>query len=73
MSWLKLTSQNKVTLPNGRIFYAKYKRVKRSLLPDNVTKKRTYKKRRRKKQQGEGLGSILKTVFACLKVKSEEI
>ena len=35
----------RVTLPNGRTFLAKYKRVKRNQLPANVTIARTYKGR----------------------------
>ena len=32
----KLDTPKRVTLPNGRVFYAKYKRVKRSELPPNI-------------------------------------
>ena len=32
----KLDTPKRVTLPNGRAFHAKYKRVKRSELPPNI-------------------------------------
>ena len=38
----RLDTSKKVTLPNGRTFYAKYQRVPRSLLPPNVIMKRRY-------------------------------
>ena len=56
----------KVTLPNGRIFYAKYERTSRQNLPRNVTirKNRTIgsrQQRTRKTQQGGStLGNIVK-------------
>ena len=66
----RLETPKKVTLPNGRTFYAKYQRVPRSQLPPNVTMKRRYRtraapkgKRRRpirKGQRGRGFLSSLK-------------
>ena len=41
----RLDTPKKVTLPNGRTFYAKYQRVSRSRLPPNVIMKRWYKTR----------------------------
>ena len=41
----RLDTPKKVTLPNGRTFYAKYQRVPRSRLPPNVIMKRWYKTR----------------------------
>ena len=41
----RLDTQKKVTLPNGRTFYAKYARVQRSQLPDKIIMKRKYKRR----------------------------
>ena len=38
---IKFPRRKKGTLPNGRTFYVKYKRVKRDVLPENVTIKRT--------------------------------
>ena len=46
---VKLSKPKKVTLPNGRTFYAKHKRVNRNALPNNVTIKRTNKRRREEK------------------------
>ena len=68
----RLDASKKVTLPNGRTFYAKYERVPRSHLPPNVTIKRKYKwraapkgrKRRpvRKGQRGRGFLSSFKKI-----------
>ena len=46
---VKLGTPKNVTLPNGRTFYSKYKRVKISLLPKHVTIKRIYNSRRGKR------------------------
>ena len=48
----------RVTLPNGRTFVARYKRIKRSELPPNIVMRRTYRdraavgRRRVRRQQG---------------------
>lgn len=39
---VKLATSKKVTLTNGRVFYTKYKRVKRDALPNDITIKRIY-------------------------------
>ena len=53
----KLDTAKRVTLPNGRTFVARFKRVKRSELPDNIIMRRTYRnnyaKGARKKEQVE--------------------
>lgn len=41
----KLDRPKKVNLPNGRTFYAKYKRVRISSLPSKVKMKGTYRPR----------------------------
>ena len=41
----RLDTPKKVTLPNGRTFYAKCQRVPRSRFPPNVIMKRKYKRR----------------------------
>ena len=61
----------KVTLPNGRMFYAKYKRTTRAELPANVHLQRPYKqraaprgrRRRRGGQRGRGFKSAIKKAF----------
>ena len=66
----KLDVPKRVTLPNGRTFIARYKRVSRSQLPANVILRRTYRqraapkgRRRRTRRQGEsGLFSFIKKV-----------
>ena len=72
---VKLGTLKNVTLPNGRTFYSKYKRVKISLLPKHVTIKRIYNSRRGKRngQQGHGFGSALRKSFSLSKklAKSE--
>ena len=40
---VKQQTPKKVTLPNGRTFYAKYKRATRADLPANVRLERPYK------------------------------
>ena len=64
----KLDTPKRVTLPNGRVFYAKYKCKKRSELPPNIISRRNYRqraaprerRRRRVSQQGRGIFSTLK-------------
>ena len=54
----------KVTLPNGRTFYAKYEGFSCRSLPRNVTVRRnaTIDSQRQRKQRGGGMiGSLLKT------------
>ena len=46
----RLDTPKKMTLPNGRTFYAKYQRVPRSQLPPNVIMKT--KNRRRAEPNG---------------------
>ena len=65
----KLDTPKRVTLPNGRAFHAKYKRVKRSELPPNIILRRNYRqraaprgRRRRVAQQGRGMFSTLKKI-----------
>ena len=65
----RLDTPKKVTLPNGRTFYAKYQRLPRSQLAPNVIMKRKYKRtsapkgRRRpvgKRKKGRSFLSSLK-------------
>ena len=42
---VKRNTPKKVTLPNGRTFYANYRRVNRNYLPGNVKIQRMYKGR----------------------------
>ena len=65
---VKRDRARKATLPKDRTFYPKYKRVKRNLLPDNVTIKNIQKKEEKEtKQQDEGLGNIPKNSFFLAK------
>ena len=67
----KLDVPKRVTLPNGRTFYARYERIKRQDLPANIRMRRTYKKRaaprnkrrRQRAQQGQGIVSTAKKVL----------
>ena len=58
---VKLATPKRVTLPNGRTFVARYKRIKRSELPPNIIMRRTYRdraavgRRRVRRQQGQGI------------------
>ena len=68
---IKRQHPKKVVLPNGRVFYAKYKRVDQDALPPNIQIMRRYKQRaapkgkRRKRrvvsrQRGRGFKSFFK-------------
>ena len=67
----KVDVPKRVTLPNGRTFYARYERIKRQDLPANIRMKKTYKqraaprnrRRRRPPQQGQGIVSTAKKVL----------
>ena len=70
---VKRQNPKRVTLPNGRTFYAKYKRTTRAELPVNVHLQCGYRQRaaprgRRRRavvrqQRGRGFKSILKKGF----------
>ena len=54
---MKLNVPKRVTLPNGRTFVARYKRIPRDQLLPNIVMKRTYTQRaaprgRRRRQRG---------------------
>ena len=63
---IKLTTPKRVTLPNGRIFVTRYKRIKRSELPPNILMRRTYRaavgRRRGRHQQGQGIFYFVRKV-----------
>ena len=65
----KLVMPKRVTLPNGRTFIARYKRIKRSELPPHIVMRRTYmqraaprgrRRRRRRVQQQQGTFYFIK-------------
>ena len=67
----KLDTPKRITLPNGTVFYAKYKRVKRSELQPDIILRRNYRQRatprgrrreRRVAQQGRIIFSALKKI-----------
>ena len=66
---IKRENPKRVQLPNGRVFYAKYKRVGRAALPGNVRIRRKYKQRaapggrRRRVQGGRGFKSFFKKAY----------
>ena len=66
---VKRQNPKKMTLPNGRTFYAKYKRTTRAELPANVLLQRGYRQRaaprgwRRAAQGGRGFKSAFKKVL----------
>ena len=65
---VKRQNPKRVVLPNGRTFYAKYKRADRDSLPANVTIRRRYKqraapRRRRRRVRGRQGGRGLKSFF----------
>ena len=66
----KLAVPKRVTLPNGRTFFARYERIKRQDLPGNIQMRRTYRqraaprnRRRRAPHQGRGIKSIAQKVL----------
>ena len=66
---VKLNVPKRVTLPNGRTFVARYKRIRRGELPPNIVMRRTYTqraaprgRRRRRAQQGQGIFDFVKKV-----------
>ena len=64
----KLDVPKRVDLPNGRTFFARYKRIKREELPPEIRMRRTYRqraaprgrRRRRRGQQGRGIVEAVK-------------
>ena len=65
---VKLAMPKRVTLPNGRTFVARYKRIKRSELRPNIVMRRTYRdraavgRRRVRRQQGQGIFDFVRKV-----------
>ena len=65
---IKLATPKRVTLPNGRTFVARYKRIKRSELPPNIEMRRPYRdraavgRRRVRRQQGQGIFDFVRKV-----------
>ena len=60
---IKRETPKRVQLPNGRVFYAKYKRASRAYLPPNVRIRRRYTRRagpRNRGQRGKGFKSFFK-------------
>ena len=71
----RLDTPKRVTLPKGRTFVARYKRVLRAYLLANVILKRRYRQRaaprdRRRKQRGRGLFSFVKKLAKNPAVRS---
>ena len=74
---VKLNTPKRVTLPNGRTFVARYKRIHRGELSPNIVMRRTYTqrappggRRRRARQQGQGIFDFVKKVASNPLVKS---
>ena len=74
---MKLNVPKRVTLPNGRTFVARYKRIPRDQLPPNIVMRRTYTQRAasrvrrcRRAQQGQGIFDFIKKVAKNPQVKS---
>ena len=71
---MKLNVPKRVTLPNGRTFVARYKRIPKDQLPPNIVMRRTYAQRaapkgRRCRQCGRGISDFVKKVARNLLVK----
>ena len=52
---MKLNVPKRVTLPNGKTFVARYKRIPRDQLPPNIVMRRTVPRGRRRRQCGRGI------------------
>ena len=65
---VKLATPKRVTLPNGRTFIARYKRIKRSELPLHIVIRRTYTQRAAllAVEEGEEEGSNRDRAFLIL-------
>ena len=65
---VKLVTPKRVTLPNGRTFIARYKRIKRSELPLHIVIRRTYTQRAAllAVEEGEEEGSNRDRAFLIL-------
>ena len=64
---MKLNVPKRVTLPNGKTFLARSKRIPRDRLPPNIVMKRTYAQTaaprgRRRTQHGCGIFDFVKKV-----------
>ena len=74
---MKLNDPKRVTLPNGKTFVARYKRIPRDQLPPNIVMRRIYTqraaprvRRHRRAQQGQGIFDFVKEVARNPLVKS---
>ena len=72
---MKLNVPKRVTLPNGRTYVARYKRIPRGELPSNIVMRRTSAQRpaprgRRSRQRGLGIFDFVKKVARNPLVKS---
>ena len=74
---VKLNVPKRVTLPNGRTFVARQKRIPQGKLPSNIVMRRNYTqraaprgRRRRRRQQGQGIFDFVKKVARIPLVKS---
>ena len=75
---IKLQVPKRVTLPNGRTFVARYKRIWRGELPPNIVMRRTYtprapprgRTRRIRAQEGQGIFDFVEKVARNPLVKS---
>ena len=75
---VKLQVPKRVTLPNGRTFVARYKRIRRGELPPNIMMRRTYtqraaprgRRRLRRAQQKQGIFDFVKKVARNRLVRS---
>ena len=74
---VKLNTPKRVTLPKGRTFVARYKRIRKGELPSNIVMRRTYTqraapkgRRRRARQQVQGIFDFVKNVASNPLVKS---
>lgn len=67
IAMVKLNIPKKMSFPNGRIFYEKYKRVKINSLPDNIRTRQRYRRKYNNNQQQHRLKNKLRNGFNLTK------
>ena len=70
----RIATSKRVTLPNGRTFLARYKRVSRDALPPNIRIRRRYigrPARGRNRQCGRGILSVIKKYYQLAKISEK--
>ena len=65
---IRRVTPKRVTLPNGRSFVARYKRVSRDVLPPNIRIRRIYRGRLARGRNREGSRGVLSVIKNILPI-----